>query len=599
MPKETHLTPKKIPFYKKKVYIILTILALAIAAWVTFTLTKDEVVKINTMTAIREDLTQEVSVTGSVEPAESVNLSFEISGKVNEIFAKVGDRVIAGQKLISLNSADTQAQLRQAQAGVAAAQAQLQHYQAALDTQKAKLDELRRGTRPEEIKISQTAVENAQKSLSDTEGNLETVKAKAEADIANIYDAARTALPIAVETGKTALLTLSDIQSNYFTEANQNKYIIETAKETAVFELLGATDAGAWIREFISRLNGGVYAEVQNLGFEASNEEIENALRNSINALQKVKLALNSVPITAAMTSTDILALDSEKTNINTGINTLSGNEQAIRTQKATSENLINTAENAVSTAENALATALDQLKLAQAGSTDEQIKAQEAQVRQAEANLASQKAQVSSNYANVQNYQAQLSKTILYAPISGLVTKMEAKVGEVVFPSSPYSDSRVTFVSIISDKNYKIETYVAEVDIAKIENGDLTKVTLDAYGNDRKFEAIVTGVDPAETLLEGIPTYKVTLEFTEENEKIKSGMTANLDIQTDMREMVIAIPQRAVSTKDGKKYVKILINEYLIEENEVTTGLRGSDGTIEITNGIDEGDEVVLSIDE
>ncbi|MBU0706143.1 efflux RND transporter periplasmic adaptor subunit [Patescibacteria group bacterium] len=591
--------PKKTPFYKRKLYIIPTILILIAAGWVTFSMTREKVVDIQTMKAVKKDLIQEVSVTGSVEPSESVNLSFEISGKVNEIFADVGDRVIAGQKLISLSSADLQAQLNQAYAGVTGANALVQQYQAALDVQKAKLEEIKKGTRPEEIQLSQTALENARKSLTDAQSNLNNVDAKNEADLTGVYEAARTALPTAADAGKSALLTLSDIQSVYFTESYQDKYSIETAKATAVYELLGTANAGGWIRQYISTLNGGVYGKVQNLSLSASGQEIENALKESISALQKVKNALNTIPITSNISSTDLTKLDTEKTSVGTQIDTLTGHEQSISLQKAANQNLITTAENAVNTAKNNLASAADELRLKQAGSTNEQIKAQEAMVRQAEAYLASQRAQVSSQQAVVQNYKAQLDKTVLYAPITGLVTKMEAKVGEVVFPSSPYSTSRVTFVSIISDKNYKIETYVAEIDIAKIEIGDPSKVTLDAYGDEKEFEARVTGVDPAETIIEGIPTYKVTLEFTREDERIKSGMTANLDIMTNKREMVITVPQRAVISKNGKKYLKILKNEYLIEEVEVQTGLRGSDGTIEILEGINEGDEVVLSIEE
>ncbi len=594
--------PKEVPFYKKKIYIVLTILVLLIAAWITYAVTREEVIEINSITATRADLVQEVSVTGSVEPAESVNLSFEITGKVNEIYAEVGDRVETGQKLISLGSADIQAQLNQAYAGAASANALVQQYQAALDVQKSNLNELKNGTRPEELRLSQTALENARKSLTDSQTNLINVKAKADSDLISAYENARTALPTAVDAGKTALLTLADIQSTYFTTGNQDKFTIETAKAPAVYELLGASNAGGWIRQYISTLNGGVYGQVQNLSLNAPSDVIQNTLITSISALQKVKMALNSVPITGTVTSASATLLNTEKTSVNTQIDTLTGHEQSISLQKATNLNLITAAENAVRTAENAIATAADQLKLKQAGSTVEQIRAQEAAVRQAQAYLASQRAQVSSQYAIVQNHKAQMEKTVLYAPISGLVTKMEAKVGEVVFPSSPYSDSRVTFVSIISDKNYKIETYVAEVDIAKIEISDPSKVTLDAHGDEKEFAAIVTGVDPAETLIEGIPTYKVTLEFTEESKDIKSGMTANLDILTDMKAMVIAIPQRAVSTKDGKKYVKIQTSEDLkvpvIEEVEVTTGIRGSDGTIEIIEGITEDDEVVLSID-
>ncbi len=592
--------PKKIPFYKKKTYIIPAVLVVAVILWSFFSGSNQQLAEIRTMMTERADLMQEVSVTGSVEPAESVNLSFEITGKVNEIYADVGDRVEAGQKLISLGNAEIQAQLNQAYAGAASANALVGQYQAALDSQVALLEELKKGTRPEELQLVQTAVNNAQKSLTDSQNNLNTVTAKAETDLDSVYDSARTSLPTAVEAGKTALLSLSDIQAAYFTTANQEKFTIESAKSAAVYELLGGVNAGAWIRQYVSTLSGGVYGNVQTLSPLSDGMEIENTLRNSINALQKVRIALNSVPIKDEMSSTDVSKLESEKSSINTQINTLSGHEQSINLQKATNENLITSAENAVNTAQSALYSAEDELRLKQAGSTDEQIRAQEAVVRQAEASLRSQRAQVSSQYAIVQNYQAQLEKTVLNAPISGLVTKMEAKVGEIVFPSSPYSDSRVTFVSIISDKNYEIETNVAEVDIAKIEIGDMSRITLDAYGSERVFEAMVTGVDPAETLIEGIPTYKVTLEFAEESNDIKSGMTANIDILTDMKEMVIAIPQRAVITKDGKKFVKVQKGENaegpIIEEVEILTGIRGSDGSIEVIEGLTEGEEIVIS---
>jgi multidrug efflux pump subunit AcrA (membrane-fusion protein) len=180
----------------------------------------------------------------------------------------------------------------------------------------------------------------------------------------------------------------------------------------------------------------------------------------------------------------------------------------------------------------------------------------------------------------------------------------MEAKVGEVVFPSSPYSDSRVTFVSIISDKNYEIEVNVSEVDIAKIKSGDTAIITLDAYGDETEFYATVTSIEPAETIIEGISTYKVKLQFNEQDEQIKSGMTANIDILTAKKENVITIPQRAIITKAGQKIVRVIEDvpeKNLININEVIvkTGLRGSDGRIEILEGINEGDEVVISINE
>jgi len=425
---------------------------------------------------------------------------------------------------------------------------------------------------------------------------------KSEADLQNTYNNARNALLVAVDTGKTALLTLSDIQDEYFNDRSQQSFVIENSKETAIFELFGRSNAGKMASQFVSKLDGGVYGDVRSLDSNSLHEEIDTSLKNTISALQKVKMALDSVVILQEIVAADETKLEGEKININAETSTLTGHEQLINLQKVTNENTVNTAETEVNTAENLLSTTQDELALKKAGYTQEQIKAQEALVKQAEANLASQQAEVSSRYANVQNYQALLDKTILYAPITGLVTKMEAKVGEIVFPSSQFSTSQFTLVSIISDKNYEIETHIAEVDIAKIKIGHQSDVTLDAYGSDVNFTAVVTEIDPGETVIDGIPTYKVTLQFQEENIGIKPGMTANLDILTAEKQDVIAIPQRAVITKDGGKIVRILKVEegqQIVEEVEVITGLRGSDGRIEILEGLNEGDNVVLSIEE
>jgi len=599
--------PKVVKFYRKPKNLILAGAAATILIFVLFLNGKETVVDVSAVIAKRGPMVQEISVTGTVKPAESVNLSFEISGKVSEIFADVGSHVEAGQKLISLANADLAAQLRQAQAGVGAAQARLEQYAGALEAEKAILDQYKKGTRQEEITIAKTNVENAENEETDAERTLEDSIKKAEADLNNTYSATLNKLPAAVNSGKFALTTLSDIQYKYFRNSDFESSNIEQLKEQAVYELLGAANAGEWTSESISKLSGGVYGEIQSLSAAASHEEIDSTLAKTISALQKVKYALDSVPLSSNLSSTDITNLETEKTNINSKVSDLSGQQQSVNLQKVSSENAINVAEAALNSAKNALISAQDQLDLKRAGYTAEQIRTQEAQLKQAQANYNSQLATVAQAYANAQNSQAQLDKTALYAPISGLVTKMAAKVGEIVFPSSPYSDSRVTFVSIISDKNFEIEAYIAEVDIAKVKFGDKSRVTLDAYGNDMEFEAAVTEIDPAETIIDGIPTYKITLQFVGESEAIKSGMTANLDIVTDKLDDVIGVPNRAVITQsDGKKIVKILRNvehdgkiaEEMVEV-EVKTGIRGSDGRIEITEGVKEGEKVVVSTSE
>ncbi len=75
--------------------------------------------------------------------------------------------------------------------------------------------------------------------------------------------------------------------------------------------------------------------------------------------------------------------------------------------------------------------------------------------------------------------------------------------------------------------------------------------------------------------------------------------MTANIDILTAKRENVIVVPQRAVIAKNGDKIIKILDRSGIIKEVKAETGLRGSDGNIEIISGLNEGDSVVVFVKE
>jgi len=147
-----------------------------------------------------------------------------------------------------------------------------------------------------------------------------------------------------------------------------------------------------------------------------------------------------------------------------------------------------------------------------------------------------------------------------------------------------------------MSNAQFQIEANIPEADIAKVKPGQTANVTLDAYGPDVLFHASVVSVDPAETIVDGVPTYKTTFQFEGTDARIKSGMTANIDIQGQMHENVLSVPQRAVVNHNGKKYVTIKTGKNTTKEVVVSLGLRGSDGAIEITDGLSVGDEVVVS---
>ncbi len=206
---------------------------------------------------------------------------------------------------------------------------------------------------------------------------------------------------------------------------------------------------------------------------------------------------------------------------------------------------------------------------------------------------IASEEASIKSYEAAVKNIEAQITKTVLRSPISGFITKQDAKVGEI-------AAANTVLISILSSA-YEIEANIPEVDIAKIKIGDSSKVTLDAYGRDVVFEAKIAAIDPAETVIEGVATYKTTLQFISNDKPVKSGMTANLDILATEKDNALIIPQRAVTSRNGDKFVNLYdssAKDSNIKEVKIITGIRGSDGNIEVLEGLKEGDKLVISIE-
>ena len=206
-------------------------------------------------------------------------------------------------------------------------------------------------------------------------------------------------------------------------------------------------------------------------------------------------------------------------------------------------------------------------LTLAEAGPTTEDIAAATADLRSA---------------------QAALGATRVVAPFGGTVTRMDAKTGEIVSPAD-------THIAMQSDGIYQIEVYIPEVSIAGVAAGEAATTTLDAYGPQTAFGARVVRVDPAETMKNGVPTYKTTLVFTTEDPRIRSGMTANVVITTGVLTNAIVVPAGAVGRDSTGAYVTVLVGDKR-ERRTVETGSSQVLGRLEIVMGLIEGEMIALA---
>ena len=506
----------------KKPYVVgLIVLLIGIIGYAYFG--KNDAPEYETFIAVRTTVSQEVSVTGRVKPAQKVDLAFEKTGRIAVLAVRVGDLVRTGQTLATFENAETAAQLREAEADVR--------------VQEAKLNELTRGTRPEELRVYEVKVANAEVALADAKRNAID---KIQDGYTKSDDATRNKVDQFFNNPRSANPQLAFSTSPRLeSDIEWGRLLAErtlTRWRTSLNELTAAGDLAAYAAD-----------AAQNL------DEIKSFL-------DKVASAVNGLTAGGSLSQTTIDTWKGDvatgRTNVNTAIVNLSAADEKLRA------------------AASALTLAKEELALKKAGTVAEQITAQGAQVEKAR--------------ANAEYYRAQLAKTALRAPLNGIVTAKNAEIGEIVAANA-------TVVSLISETEFEIEANVPEADIAKIRVGDAAEVTLDAYGRDALFTATIVKIDPAETVLEGVATYKTTFQFSAKDPRIKSGMTANIDIAGERRENVVVIPQRAVARRNGGQFVKIVKKGTAVEVT-VKTGLRGSDGTIEIIEGVREGDEVIVN---
>ncbi|OGF73332.1 hypothetical protein A2W57_02965 [Candidatus Giovannonibacteria bacterium RIFCSPHIGHO2_02_43_16] len=493
---------------KYYVYYLIGVLVIILASWYYFG--SSGKTQIETVTVAKGELVQEVSVTGKVKPSESVNLGFDRGGRITRVPAKVGDRVLPGQKLVEIYNADLISELQEAEAG--------------LKSEEAELEELKKGTRLEDIKISEAKFEDARQSVFDY---IQDSYTKADDAIHNKVDQffsnPRSPNP------QLNFSTFSQLEA----DLESGRIAVENRFKTWNASLLKINpDSNMYV-------------------FSA---EALESLKFIKSYLDTVAIAINGLEPAPSLTQTQINGYKSDvstaRTNVNTAISNISG------------------ASSDLKIAERELAKDL-------AGSTAEEILAQEASVEKAR--------------AGVNNIKAQISKTIISSPIKGIVTKQDAKAGEIVNASSPV-------VSVISDASFQVEANLPETDVSKVKINDSAKLTLDAYGSDTAFAAKVISIDPAETIIEGVSTYKITFEFDKEDERIRSGLTANIDILTEKKEGVLAVPQRAILTQDGSKIVRVQRSDGRVDEVPVELGLFGSDGRVEILSGLEEGTKVIIS---
>lgn len=472
----------------------------------------------------RGTLVEEVSATGTVKPAESVELSFEAGGRIAWVSAPVGSHVGAGATLAALAGADAAAQLEQAKA--------------ALAVQEARLVSLRAGAKAEDIAVAETAVSGANSSLS--QARLASIAAARDAYVKS-DDAVHNRIDQFISNPRTPSPALP------FPVSDDQLRASFLADRVAIEGLLKS-----WSAAVAADQAAGAGADT-----------------GAALALARANLARVGAFLDEAA---DILTKAIPATSYPTA--SIQGFQASVASARASvsgSISALDAASAGEAAASSALASANSQLAFKKSPA--------------ASADIAAQEAQVAAARAAVDLAAAQAGKTILTAPFSGTVTKNDAHPGASALPGAP-------LISLISDARFQIEAYVSEADLAKIKRGEDASVKLDAYPEAEPLSARVVAIDPASTVQGGIPAYKVTLQLSSKDDRVRDGLTANVSIRTAVREEALSVPSSAVIRRADGFYVlrREASGDQLVK---VSVGVETSAGRTEILSGLSEADRV------
>jgi HlyD family secretion protein len=413
--------------------------------------------------------------------------------------------------------------------------AQLAQAQANVEVAQAGLDKLLVGPRDQNVAVSATALTTAQQSLTNAYTGVPNTFADS---YAKANDATRNQLNAFFSNGETnnpqLIISIKDSQ---------------TINNAQTARLQAGALLNAWQTE-LAQASGTV-----------SQAMLDQALQDAAARLATLKqfMGIITVALTELTTpsapsvvtyQTSLTAASNEINAAATNISTLIQN---IAAQKA------------------AVAQAQAQLSLTLATSTLQDVESQRAQVSQAQANVAS--------------VEAKLQKTALISPIYGVVTTQNAKAGQIASPGIP-------LVTIISSGGFNIDAQIPEVDIGKVQVGDQVSMTLDAFPGET-FAGTVFYINPGETINQGVVDYDVKISFAKSDPRVKSGLTANLNIETKTETSTLILPQFAVLQTATGTSVEVLENGSAVTK-PVTLGIRDQQGNVQILSGVTEGEQVI-----
>jgi len=259
-----------------------------------------------------------------------------------------------------------------------------------------------------------------------------------------------------------------------------------------------------------------------------------------------------------------------------------------------------------------------------------------EAAYKVAQAEVQAARYSTKSAESSLSEAQENLTKTKIYSPISGTVSKLNVEKGEKVVGTNQFAGTELMTIADLTKMEVKVE--VNENDIVNVEKSDTANIQIDAYMK-RKFTGLVTEIASSANVLgtstDQVTNFNVKVLLLQDSYKdllisnphknpFLPGMSATVEIRTETRSGVISVPIQAVTTRSESGTAKKATNQQEVEGSKtkeekislkepeqfevvfvnrkglarqvkVKTGIQDN-ANIQIVQGLNSDDEVIIA---
>jgi HlyD family secretion protein len=218
---------------------------------------------------------------------------------------------------------------------------------------------------------------------------------------------------------------------------------------------------------------------------------------------------------------------------------------------------------------------------------------------RIAASNVALRRAQVQASQAaletarlGVDNARRRLQEMEIRAPIAGTVLSVPIERGSIVSSAVTTVSGGTTLLTLADLSALRVRGSIDEAQIGRVRVGQPVIIRVDAYP-DREFQGRVTRVSPLGVQTTNVVTFDVEIAITDEGASLlRSGMSADLEIETGRRSNVLLVPLSAVHSRGGHRFVRLANGEQRRIVTNATDGMR-----LEVVEGLAEGDVLDLAV--